>query len=71
MRKKGKDDKFQQPWKKRFVMNLVRKKKEAQLFFTTLKSYKALEEYIGNRRKLEQGIRRAKRSHERLLASRI
>ena len=68
---KDKNNKIQEPWMTREIVNLVKKRKEAYINFRKLKMDKALEEYKDSREELKQGLRRAKRGHEMSLAGRI
>ena len=71
VRMKDKYGKFWEPWITRDIVNLVKEKKEAIVKARRLGTHEASVEYKESRKKLKQGVRRAKRGHEKALSSRI
>lgn len=68
---KDKDAKVQKLWMTRYIVRLIKKKKEAYARIRKLKSDKAPGEYIGSRKEFKQDFRRGKGNHEIFLASEI
>ncbi|XP_051897465.1 40S ribosomal protein S24 isoform X1 [Pristis pectinata] len=60
-----------EPWVTREVERLVRKKKVAYMRYKQQGSDRACEEYRVARKELKKGLRRARRGHEKALASRV
>jgi len=71
VRMKDKYDKFRKLWITGDIMSRVRKKKEAFVNARRLGTHEVSVDYKESRKKLKQGVRRAKRGHEMSLASRI
>ncbi|XP_067904856.1 uncharacterized protein [Heterodontus francisci] len=69
--RQGRDGKVKEPWMTRDVEQLVKRKKEAYLRLRKQGSDRALEGYKVARKELKNGLRRARRGHEKVLAGRI
>jgi len=69
--RQGRDGKVREPWMTRDVEYLVKRKKEAHLRLRKQGSDRALESYKAARKELKNGLRRARRGHEKALADRI
>ncbi|XP_062891826.1 uncharacterized protein LOC134339340 [Mobula hypostoma] len=67
----GKDGRVQEPWCIKAVVNLVEKKRRAYERLKKLGNDRDLEDYKASRKELKNEIRRARRDHEKALASRI
>jgi len=70
VRMKDKYGKFREAWITRDTVSLVKKKKETVFKFKRLGTHGASVEYKESRKKLKQGVRSAKRGHEKPLVSR-
>eukprot|EP00061_Rhincodon_typus_P007418 g29093.t1 len=66
--RQGRDGKVKEPWKTRHVEHIVKRKKEAYLRLRKQGSDRGLEGYKITRKELKNGLRRARRGHEKAWA---